>query len=304
MTLVISNCSKRKRLPVDSSLQARDLPTGLTEAVAFAWATRIRTAAVTGRADDLYGGRAFVEARRAARESGGKLAIVSAGLGLIDGDTPVPSYGLTTISKDADNILSKTSESAPDWWDALGRLSPLQSQVLESEQGLILAALPGPYLAMVADAWARWPAERLARLRLFCRASPDTLPTALRDAWMPYDDRLDSIAVDLQGTRMDFAQRAVSHFVTGITGGASAKQDRDAVRAAQQGLVARVVPVRIRLTDAEIVTTIEAHWEAVNGRSHAMLRRLRDDLGLACEQSRFKGLFRTVADRRARGSLL
>ncbi|RYG88835.1 MAG: hypothetical protein EON59_03160 [Alphaproteobacteria bacterium] len=303
MTLVISNCSKRKRLPVDSSLQARDLPTGTTRAVASAWATRISAAAVTSRADDLYGGRAFSEARRAARESGGELAIVSAGLGLIDGHASVPAYSLTTAPKDVDNVLSKTAEMATDWWDALERLSPFQSQALETEEGLILAALPASYLAMVADAWAQWPAERLARLRLFSKERPDILPTALRDAWMPYDDRLDAVAVDLQGTQTDFAQRAVRHFVTEIGGSASAKQDHDEVRAALEGLAARVVPVRIRSTDAEIVATIEAHWEDVNGRSNAMLRRLRDDLGLACEQSRFKGLFRTVADRRGRGSL-
>lgn len=304
MTLVISNCSKRKRLPVDSSLQARDLPTGTTRAVASAWASRISAAAATTRADALYGGRAFIEARRAARDSGGNLAIVSAGLGLIDGHASVPAYSLTTVPKDVDNVLSKTAEMATDWWDALERLSPFQGQALKTEEGLILAALPASYLGMVADAWAQWPAERLARLRLFSKERPDILPTELRDAWMPYDDRLDAIAVDLQGTQTDFAQRAVRHFVTGIGGSASAKQDRDDVRAALEGLTARVVPMRTRSTDAEIVTTIEAHWEAVDGRSHAMLRRLRDDLGLACEQHRFKELFRTVADRRGRGSLL
>ena len=124
MTLVISNCSKRKRFPVDSSLQARDLPTGSTESVASAWGTRISAAAVTSRADALYCGRAFIEARRAARDSGGKLAIVSAGLGLIDGHASVPAYSLTTVPKDVDNVLSKTAEMATDWWDGPVRLTP------------------------------------------------------------------------------------------------------------------------------------------------------------------------------------
>jgi hypothetical protein len=51
------------------------------------------------------------------------------------------------------------------------------------------------------------------------------------------------------------------------------------------------IPLRERLTDEEVVHFILEHWEETAGRSGVSLRLLRDS-GLACEQSRFRDLFR------------
>lgn len=303
MTLVISNCSKRKRIPLDSSLQARALPEGSTEEVAARWAERLTQVVATTAVKDIYGGRAFVEACEAASLAKGRLLIVSAGLGLIDAETLAPGYSLTTARRDPDCILDKTGGSSAAWWAAVQARSPIQSKALETETGLILAALPSAYLSMVAQAWSGWPEERLARLRLFTKEQPDVGAPAFRSAWMPYDDRLDAIDPDHKGTQGDFAQRAVRHFASTI-GGDRIDDDRRAVSAALEGLSARKVPVRKRLSDGEITQLIERDWEVVSGRSGAMLRRLRDELVIACEQSRFQGLFNTVADRRTQGSLV
>ncbi len=53
-----------------------------------------------------------------------------------------------------------------------------------------------------------------------------------------------------------------------------------------------------RATDEEIKAAIAAHYEAVGGQSSQMLRKLRDELGLACEQSRFRNLFKGVVQMR------
>lgn len=298
VTLVISNCSKRKRFPLDLSLRARDLSPGSTQAVAVQWTHRLKAAPLAGRAGDLYGGRAFVEARRAAGDAKAGLAIVSAGLGLVDGDTEVPAYSLTTATRDPDGVLSKTSGTATAWWTALQSISPFQSQALATETGLILAALSAPYVALIAEEWARWPAERQARLRLFSKERPDYLSPGLAAAWMPYDDRLDAAGVGLAGTQSDFAQRAVRHFASTIRGSASAATDADAVRTALEGLSARVTPTRARVSDEALKRAIDGHWNTVEGRSGAMLRHLRDDLRMACEQSRFQSLFKAVAEQR------
>lgn len=303
MTLVISNCSKRKRVPLDSSLRARDLDSGDTADVAAQWTRRLKAAPMAALAKDLYGGRAFVEAARAAKRADAKLLIVSAGLGLIEYEAQVPAYGLTTVRRDPDCILDKTGEGARAWWSALQRASPLQTSALDAEAGLILAALPGAYLTMIADDWSTWPQERLARLRLFTKEEPQAGSAAFRSAWMPYDDRLDSVEASHEGTQGDFAQRALGHFVSSIVGTAI-DVDRQGVLAALDGLSPRHVPVRKRLSDTEIMAIIDADWTLVGGRSSAMLRRLRDDLVVACEQRRFQGLFKTVADRRAEGVLL
>lgn len=274
---------------------------GSTADVAARWTERLRAATPVAAAKDLYAGRAFVDAGRAARQAGGRLVIVSAGLGLIDSETQVPAYGLTTVKRETDSVLSKTQGTSSAWWSALQPRSPFQTSAIESETGLILAALPAAYLSMVADDWIAWPAERLARLRLFTKERPGA--QALQPAWMPYDDRLDAVEGAHAGTQGDFAQRALRHFVS-IGAGRAVEEDRSAVLAALEGLSPRDTPVRRKLSDAEIMSHIAADWHAVGGRSTAMLRRLRDDLDVACEQGRFQTLFKAVAIERTKGGLL
>ena len=303
MTLVISNCSKRKRLPLDPMLQAREAPLGSTADVATWWSGRLKAAPATTAVRNVYGGRAFVDAAEAARHAEARLLVVSAGLGLIEADTLAPAYSLTTTRRDPDCILDKTGDTATAWWAAITAASPFETRALETEEGLILAALPAAYLNMVAADWSTWPSERLARLRLFTKEEPGGNAAALQGAWMPYDDRLDTVDDTHEGTQGDFAQRALRHFVSAIAGG-RLDEDRRAVLAALEGLQPRQVPVRTRLSDAEIRDIIARDWDVVGGRSSAMLRRLRDDLVVACEQSRFQGLFKAVAESRTKGSLL
>ncbi len=298
MALVITNCGKRKRVPLDPTLHAADLASGSSEAVASDWGQHLTAADPTTPAKHLYAGRAFVEAVRTAETLSARLAVVSAGLGLVDGQTPVPSYSLTTVARDPDNILNLTGASAAEWWDVIQARSPFHSTAPETEAGLILAALSSGYLSMVESEWARWPSERLARLRLFTKDVPAGLPESLAKAWMTYDDRLDALENGYARTQGDFAQRALRHFAENILGEGDQTSDRAAVLAHLEGLSARDVPTRTRHSDEEIKVMIGTHWDLVEGRSGAMLRQLRDTLGVACEQKRFKGLFAEVATER------
>lgn len=301
VTLIISNCSKRKRVPVDPTLFARDLNSSSAGTVAEAWTLHLNATTPSVSASALYAGRAFFEARQTALDLGASLAVVSAGLGLVRGETSVPSYSLTTARGDPDDVLKKTMSGAADWWIALTTRSPFHSDALETETGPILAALSSSYVALLAADWAQWPQERQSRLRLFTKEEPTALPAGLRKAWMPYDDRLDATADGLAGTQSDFAQRALRHFavVLGKKGGLD--EDRASVREALDGLSARHIPSRTRASDGELQTAIRAHWDAVQGRSGAMLRHIRDDLQMACEQGRFRTLFSVVAAERKGG---
>jgi hypothetical protein len=164
---------------------------------------------------------------------------------------------------------------------------------------LILAGLSAGYVAMVSEEWLQWPADRLARLRLFTKEKPSGAAEALVPSWMPYDDRLDAAGKDVAGTDGDFAQRALRHFATIVGGSGSAAEDRASVARALEGLSARERPRRPRLGDDAIIDVIHEHWTAVGGRSGAMLRHLRGSLGFACEQRRFKVLFHRAAAQRA-----
>ncbi|RYG88180.1 MAG: hypothetical protein EON59_05245 [Alphaproteobacteria bacterium] len=302
VSLVIVMCSKRKRAPADPTLSARDLEDGSAQQVAKTWGERLQQAAPTTKAGHLYAGRGFLEARRAAAHLDARLAIVSAGFGLIDATTVVPSYSLTTSVQDPDNVLRKTGGLSADWWNAVQAVTPYASKAATEETGLILAALSSGYLAMVADEWSQWPTERLDRLRLFTKERPSGSAAALLTAWMPYDDRLNAVGVGFAGTQGDFAQRALRHFATSFGGSPSTTADAALVRLALNGLAAPMRPKRPRLADDAIIALIRENWDVVGGRSGAMLTHLRRTVGFGCEQDRFKTLFHAAAQRRSKAA--
>ncbi len=299
-SVVITACTNRKRSSPLPELMARELPIGTVELVCAAWFDRL--AAVTEPRFDLselYCGRSFRDAQAAAEASNARLFVVSAGLGLAPASARAPSYSLTLALGAADSVLRRTGGSSQDWWRALSAASPF-SVAAPDEGRLILAALSRPYLEMVAADWSRWPLERQRRLRIFCMDPPTELPAVLREQLMPYDyDRFQAVS-GFAGTRGDFAQRALRHFAERIA--IQCGSTRDHAQAVTE-LLAPLAPVtwpsNQRRSDEELLALISLEWDAAGGKSAAMLRRLRGELGVACEQGRFKKLFHIAAAQRA-----
>ncbi|MER9593983.1 hypothetical protein [Mesorhizobium sp. M0244] len=154
-------------------------------------------------------------------------------------------------------------------------------------------ALTRPYAEMVGKSLSELEPQALARLRIFGASLAPALPAALRPSLTPYDDRLDAI---LPGTRADFSQRALLHFVqmAAINRGS---YDRDADYAAIEAAMGAVTPPerprRPRRNDAEILQLILSRLHTQSGIAR-ILRALRDEEGVACEQSRFSRLYRTA----------
>ena len=65
-SLVIVNCSSRKRTAPCDELQARNLPAGPADEVASIWSACLERAETALPAAELYCGRNFAEARKAA----------------------------------------------------------------------------------------------------------------------------------------------------------------------------------------------------------------------------------------------
>ena len=91
------------------------------------------------------------------------------------------------------------------------------------------------------------------------------------------------------------------HFVNFVATKREA-QDRDADFAAvESALGSAVAPYRMRRprrTDEEILQLISARLPSQSGIAR-ILRVLRDEEGVACEQSRFSRLYRVAVDQRA-----
>lgn len=308
--IVLTACTNRKRRPVDRRLTAGNLPVGSLSGVAADWCSRITSADGRIAASRLYCGRTFVEAGLAAKRCGAPLFVVSAGVGAIEADADIPCYSLTVSNGAADNVLSRVEErnaSARDWWQLVSHGSPfalsLEAICRRRLSGPILAALPGPYLLMIESELVRLPEDVRERLRIFARGAEAFVDERLRPCVMPYDGRLDGMGSPIRGTQGDFAQRAARHFaevVLSAGDGVSVEKDRIAVEKALAPLTPPTGMVRRRVTDEEVRGFVRDRWEQAGGQAARMLRVLRDDLRVACEQKRFQKLFREVrAEREA-----
>lgn len=307
VTLVITTCTNRKRKPVHDSLHVSALPQAPIDDLAVDWVRRLTAADDVFPARAIYGGRSFQEAAIAADLLDARLMVVSAGLGLISADEWVPPYSCTVLVNAPDSVASRvTGEySITGWWQALGTVSPFSNslqQAVSVADGLICAALSDTYIEMIADELCALPAATLARVRLFTRAPLDRVPPALRPLAMPYDDRLDGPDSPVRGTRGDFAGRALRHFAEYVLvegDDRPADQHRDAVGAALAGWRMAARFDRKRLDDDALLALVRNYWDAERGSTARLLRRLRDDLGVACEQGRFADLARQVRKERA-----
>ena len=307
-TLIIVPCTNRKRQPAEKALEARTLPIGSPETVAKAWFQRVGDTSKNTPAEALYSGRAFREAASAASLLHADFCFLSAGLGLISAKELVPSYSLTVAPRTENSISERLEVDAwyPGlWWQALkdhtSMSTNLAALIDAKNDALVLIALSKHYANMIAADLAALGDDLVRRVRFFGLGIEPHLAERLHANIMPYDHRFDGPDNPSQGTRTDFASRALHHFSRALKEGAL--EGRDCVRdgAIIEALLAGwrppTTPSRERQTDEEIVSFIDRNWQVVDGRSARMLRFLRDS-GLACEQGRFSNLFRQVAEQR------
>jgi hypothetical protein len=108
---------------------------------------------------------------------------------------------------------------------------------------------------------------------------------------MPYDSRLDLL---IRGSKVDFAQRAAEHFLNGITADDDFPAAIDDQRTWVKDMLGRVITEPAEKRQAADDARIRALAEkmATQGLSHTKaLSKLRQQYGIACEQSRFRRLF-------------
>jgi hypothetical protein len=293
ISAIVTLCSNRKRFkPTPESTPAALIPASQKQ-LAAQWLTIIGAASPAAPATGLYGGRAFGLARDLASNTGTKLFVISAGLGLVAETRTLPAYSITVAHGDADSVQGKVvgAFSPSVWFDDLlnGPYSVKWPAVFSGGSGKVLVALTKPYAEMVGPALARLPTSSLSRLRLFGAGLGSVLPIELRPYLLPYDARLDTI---IPGTRSDFAQRALVHFVQGAsTGDGDCAADALSVRAALSETKAPVQPARQAATDETLLALIRERLHP-HASASRLLRRLRDEDQMACEQSRFAKLFR------------
>jgi hypothetical protein len=300
---ILVPCSSRKSALPGRDAQAISLLRDSQKRVETAWLRTLTDLRPTHRASDLYQGRGFRVALKLAAECDADLYIVSAGLGLVRAGLSIPAYGLTLSGTGPENIATRIEGrfDPSAWWRAIGRgpfSTPLDAIFKPRCKGVIIASLSHTYASLVGSALAQIPQNHLARLRIVGSGLRTVLPEALQPYFMPYDDRLAEYA---PGARVDLAQRALVHFVREclpeLPDGDAAAHAKWVATALGQ-MTAPATLVRRRSTDAAVLEVIRQHLDSRIGVAR-LLRLLRDQEGMACEQARFARLYRLATSRRA-----
>jgi hypothetical protein len=292
--MVITNCTNRKRYIGDQPLTSHHLRGVSADQLARDWVQRLTAASRHQPAELFYAGRSFREARLTALSLELPLYVVSAGLGLIRSVDLVPAYDLTVSDEAFANQLSSLRARPSDWWLALCRalaqenISNLVARIVPT---CLFVALPASYLRLVKDDLARIPAAQVERLRIFTSPSGFAeIPPHLRIAVLPYDERLEGSS--RAGTRSDFPQRAMAHFVLDLNAAAAdLYESRKVVQKALGELKVPTLPMRRKQTDQELRELMRSNWQRFGGQSTRLLRFLRDEAKVACEQGRFRSLW-------------
>lgn len=300
--IIVTNCTNRKRaagrvLKLSRRLVGEDLT-----ATVDSWKQKLATSPGRISVDKLYAGRSVVEARRAAAAAPADLYFVSAGLGLVPSTAESPAYDLTASESEGGlpAVLGRFSVSAADWWMAVTRGHGVLSLLRSHSDAILLLALPADYVTLLAHDLASASGADTKRLRIFTsRPGRAALPGALIDAAIPYDGRLESIP-KYDGTLVDFPQRALRHFVVELHGHRlSLEEGCSRVQTALAGRSVRQTPLRARVSDDQVRALLQENWVTCKGQSGRLLRYLRDESRIACEQARFGAIWREVRDERA-----
>ena len=293
--LIAVNCSARKTASPAPNLRARTLPRGTPSDLAEEWRARCSENAQRIAAGSLYAGRGFSLACRVARSAGAELRVISAGMGLLRPETPIPPYSLTLSQSAADCILRRASLrdtfTSDVWWEAIRARSastrPFARLLSIYPKSLLLLAVTSPYLAMIAGELKTL--DERDRIRLVGPTRAQLLPEELRPYVLPYDARLNDVGASLRGTAFDFPSRALWHFVELIRHDKRVGDCASHARRVRQSLAYLTAPelhLRKRVDDVTLQRKIRV-LKAQNFSRTAGLRHLRGELALACEQERF-----------------
>jgi len=306
---LITSCSNRKSIPEKNRVSSAQLSEGSLTNVANSWKILLKDQSPKISASELYKGRGFLEATRAVTKLNADHWVISAGLGLIKTDQKVPGYDLTVSGNGTTSIRKRITSgdfSSQAWWKEINHKgvekNSLAGLISRSPETLFIFAIPNNYFYMIiTDLGALTPKE-LENVRII-GPTKKAIPDQFKALCLPYDERLDGPKSPIRGTRSDFPQRSVHHFAEYIfpkSKSGSAKKHAGLVSSSMEKMEYPCIPLRDKKTDPEILALIDKNWEKASGYTGRLLRILRDDELVACEQGRFKDLvhkFKAKANR-------
>ncbi len=312
---IVASCADRKRGDRDGAVRLRDFRTPDARDRADRWWAALRSAdGLRTPARDLYLGPYWSVVRdlpsaAAARHLDLRLWIASAGYGLVPLDAPLKNYSATFSSGMPDSVLRPNDVARGfarcDWWTALAQKpgpvgGPRTLASLASEPGARMLVLGSPsYLTalehdLVDAVSALGSAEKL----IIISGEPGPRSDRLRPSWIASTaNLLSELGGALPSLHARLARRlldeAPEHGIDATE--LSARWQQIAARAPHPPKIDRAPS-----SDPQVKSFIR---ESLRGRpslTHTRALRNFRAAGRACEQARFRDLFKSVQQARGR----
>lgn len=296
--LLVAPCSATKKYPASPGLKGAGVRASNLAGYAKEWLKRVDNADVICAARNLYGGVGHKAIVRASQLTGVEVMFASAGLGLVEADEQIPSYDLTVTPGGAGPFGVLNIPYRPEqWWQAIHYRSNSQTplaDVVRKYKGTVILALPSNYLRMLGDDLDSVDAKHIAKLRIITTANA-VLPARLRDQSIEYDDRLNGVDGASTGAMTSLVQRAALHFIGDVLTDrrvTTIESQRRRVDVALSSVKKSIRPTRAKADDDAVVDIIKRMTLEQKASVTTALETLRREKEIACEQLRFKRLYR------------
>jgi hypothetical protein len=320
---IIAGCANKKREPPVVLL--RDIPGGSVEERAKCWSARLRDVADCASEEELLTARELyignywsivkeLQKQTDAREIETRLWVISAGYGLVsDSDFLLP-YSATFTKDDADSVTTNTanpSDACSTWWKTLTSRSENANSLArlfrdhKSDHFLVVAS--SDYITAIQSDLVNGlnHLEDPSSLVVISSKTSAT-PGGLKPHLIPTDARLicnpmcpavcgvHYLGRNLRGSIGAALARQFLRDV--VRNGFSADRFKTEIDDALAKSPNLFTHQRIAMSDSDVRSYIDREI-GINKSTSAtkLLRKLRGD-GYACEQKRFKHLFRQVVE--------
>jgi hypothetical protein len=309
---IIANCADRKRLAVPGERRlgthrARGSVSRLSSFVKALSSAQDDSV----EAKDLYVGPYWAVVRELplvaeVSRIAASLWVASAGYGLVPSNAKLHGYSATFRVGEADSVAStaepySVAEQVSAWWAELARWKGPTRQprrvadlaLAEPHAHVMVVASPRYIQAMAED--LRGAAGILGSRLIVVTSQEFGEGDPLSRNVVATEERL---LGEVQGARPALHARVARHILAGAR---THGLDAEALRARYQELAEsadfRPTPERQPMTDHEVKRFIKQELRAAPDLSYTRALRALRDGGRACEQKRFKNLFREFASR-------
>lgn len=307
---VVVACADRKRVAAGAPVRLGTIKAGPPAERCAAWWRSLSAAVAETPARELYAGDHWAVGRElpeVARTSGfaPRLWVASAGYGLVPENARLAAYSATFATDSPDTVLSPSEsprESSQAWWRELGKrrlrghddprsLADLAGRAARGATIMVVAS-PAYVTALEHDLKEAVTAGRGTRLLLITSA-PGPQDARLADYWIPTTGNLRmALGGALTSIHARIARRLLEHFDPSTL-------DAESARRYTQRLAGRTPELptldRTRGDDAQVRAFIRSALRRDDDATHTRLLREYRASGHACEQRRFRDLFKEEA---------